>query len=82
MGYMGFGLQSWIYNQKPRKGFDKYKQYIDVEDSKKNLDYHGSIEDFNLILEKQLQDRKWKHLKRFYYFIGFVFVVLIIVMLS
>ncbi|MBX2897761.1 MAG: hypothetical protein KF763_20130 [Cyclobacteriaceae bacterium] len=26
MGYMGFGLQKWIYTQKPRKGFDKLKK--------------------------------------------------------
>lgn len=25
MGYMGFGLQKWIYTQKPRKIFNKLK---------------------------------------------------------
>ncbi|MBN8577076.1 MAG: hypothetical protein J0L66_09035 [Cytophagales bacterium] len=25
MGYMGFGLQKWIYTQKPKKGFGKLK---------------------------------------------------------
>lgn len=27
MGYMGFGLQKWIYTQKPRKAFENKSVY-------------------------------------------------------
>jgi len=45
MGYMGFGLQKWIYSQKPRKPFKKRESTLGQEyiDTERNFSIEGSF---------------------------------------
>ncbi len=57
MGYMGFGMQKWIYNMKPRKAFQKRRRAVgDTIDVYKS---HTSV------YEKSPEERKSKRLFRY-----------------
>ena len=68
MGYMGFGLQKWIYTQKPRKAFSRDRKNIGdgiYTHSTKNLNISGrSIQDVEVINERIAANRKRFNAKR------------------
>jgi tetratricopeptide (TPR) repeat protein len=84
MGYMGFGLQKWIYNQKPRKPFKKREstlghEYIEI----------GNVKDFTLgdsippspegVEERILESKKRNRLNNKLDRIQGIFIIVIVV---
>ena len=58
MGYMGFGLQRWIYTQEPRKFFKKRKRTTGDTDSRRAYgpDYTDYVVDYRYYYSKDQKE--------------------------
>ncbi|MGE0079466.1 MAG: tetratricopeptide repeat protein [Bacteroidales bacterium] len=81
MGYMGFGLQKWIYSQRPRKPFKKREsplghEYIYIEQGR-TFPAEGSFAPNPIGVEERIEESKKRYrinsrLEKFKYFIFFI----------
>ncbi|WP_289056078.1 hypothetical protein [uncultured Carboxylicivirga sp.] len=62
MGYMGFGLQKWIYSQKPRKAFSKDRKPIG--NTIQNHETKGAFNDDTIHLIGRLKEKHTETEKR------------------
>jgi tetratricopeptide (TPR) repeat protein len=91
MGYLGFGLQRWIYKQKPRKFFERrkiraYDEIINTGNIKEELIIEGRkssrIDDVDndlIDIKERIEKRRKRDNKYGFLIITAIFVIVIIV---